>query len=234
MKKFWALIAVAALIFFVSCGGGDKKSDKSSEGGDVTDTESSDEDGDTGDTGTDTGNTEPDSGDTTSDTGDTTPDTGDTTPDTGDTIPDTGDTDEPTCEVISGNNAKLIKGNILSGDKVYTDGEVLIGADGFIVCAGDDCSGEEAANGATVIDCSGATVSPALINGHDHLGYVHNMPGKWKDERFDHRHEWRKGKNGHSKISTKSGASVVQKQWAELRQLMSGTLSITEIGRAHV
>ena len=135
-----------------------------------------------------------------------------------------------TCEVTQGNGAKLIKGNVLSGDKIYK--EVLIGQDGFIACAGNDCHNEEAANGATVINCPCATVTPALINGHDHLGYVNNMPGDWKNERFDHRHEWRKGKNGHTKLDVPGGATVVQKQWAELRQLMAGTLAITGSGGA--
>ena len=225
MKKFMSAALVLMLLLFVSCGGGGSS--------DPVVEEPDDEDKDEVDTVY-----EGDSVDD-GDTVDEVEDDGDTADDDED-IPDDGDTEDDddddifgeTCKVIAGNDAKLIKGNILSGDKVYNDGEVLIGEDGFIVCVGEDCSGEDEANGATFIDCQGATVTPALINGHDHLGYVHNMPGNWKDERFDHRHEWRKGKNGHSKISTNSGASVVQKQWAELRQLMSGTLSITGSGGA--
>ncbi len=221
MKKIMSAALVLMLLLFVSCGGGGG-SDPVVEEPDEADTV---DEGDTVNEG-DTVDEDEDDGDTADDDEDV--------PDDGDTDDDDDDDIIPgeTCKVIAGNDAKLIKGNILSGDKVYTDGEVLIGADGFIVCVGEDCSGEEAANGATFIDCQGATVTPALINGHDHLGYVHNMPGNWKNERFDHRHEWRKGKNGHSKISTNSGASVVQKQWAELRQLMSGTLSITGSGGA--
>ena len=225
MKKIMSAALVLMLLLFVSCGGGGS----SDPGVEEPDDEDKDEvdtvyEGDSVDDG---------------DTVDEVEDDGDTADDDED-IPDDGDTEDDdeliipgeTCKVIAGNDAKLIKGNILSGDKVYNDGEVLIGEDGFIVCVGEDCSDEDEANGATFIDCQGATVTPALINGHDHLGYVHNMPGNWKDERFDHRHEWRKGKNGHSKISTNSGASVVQKQWAELRQLMAGTLSITGSGGA--
>lgn len=226
MKKFMSAALVLMLLLFVSCGGGGS-SDPVVEEPDDEDKDEVDTvyEGDSVDDG-DTVDEDEDDGDTADDDEDV--------PDDGDTDDDDDDDIIPgeTCKVIAGNDAKLIKGNILSGDKVYTDGEVLIGADGFIVCVGEDCSGEEAANGATFIDCQGATVTPALINGHDHLGYVHNMPGNWKNERFDHRHEWRKGKNGHSKISTNSGASVVQKQWAELRQLMSGTLSITGSGGA--
>ena len=240
MKKFMSAALVLLLLFFVACDDGEKSdpvldddviTDEDSDEGD-TDTEKPECDSDdctADDADTyDDGDTVPDEGDT--DDSDTVPDEGDT--DDSDTVPDEGDTDETTCKVTVGNGAKLIKGNILSGDKVFTDGEVLIGEDGFIVCAGDNCSNEEAANGATVIDCPGATVSPALINGHDHLGYVNNKPGDWKDERFDHRHDWRKGKNGHTKLNVPGNASTEQKQWAELRQLMAGTLAIAGSGGA--
>lgn len=235
MKKFMSAALVLLLLFFAACDDGEKSDpvlddDVTTDDGD-TDTEKPECDGD--DCATDDADTY-DDGDT--DDGDTVPDGGDT--DDGDTVPDDGDTDDSdivfgeTCKVTAGNGAKLIKGNILSGDKVYTDGEVLIGEDGFIVCVGDDCSNEEAANGATVIDCPGATVSPALINGHDHLGYVNNKPGNWGAERFDHRHDWRKGKNDHTKLNVPGNASTEQKQWAELRQLMAGTLSIAGSGGA--
>ena len=221
MKKNLLIVLICGLFFFAACGGGGDETNEIPDGGDVSDSEDSD-----GSTNSDTG---ADTGDT--DSADTVPDgdTGDTTE--GDTVPD-GNTDPaaPACEVTKGNGAKLIRGNILAGDKIFENGEVLIGENGFIVCAGEDCSNEEAADGATVIDCPGATVSPALINGHDHLGFVNNKPGDWKEERFDHRHDWRKGKNGHTKLNVPGNASVEQKQWAELRQLMSGTLAIAGSG----
>ena len=135
-----------------------------------------------------------------------------------------------TCEVTAGNRAKLINGNILSGNIIYVGGEVLIGEDGFIACVGCDCSGKSI--GATEITCPGATVTPALINANDHLGYVNNKPGEWGDERFDNRHDWRLGLNGHTKLEVSGGASIIQKQWAELRQLMAGTLAIAGSGGA--
>ena len=244
MKKFMSAAIVLMLLLFVACSGG-KKSDI-------------DEDPTVDDGDTDTEKPECDDGDDC----DTVPgcegDDCDTVPDCDDDdcdVPDCEDCDVPpdcddddccdgncppeecqplasgeTCEVTPGNGAKLIKGNVLSGDKIYS--EVLIAENGFIACAGNDCHSEEAAKGATVINCPCATVTPALINGHDHLGYVNNKPGDWKDERFDHRHEWRKGKKGHTKLDVPGGATVVQKQWAELRQLMSGTLAIAGSGGA--
>ena len=238
MKKFLVICAIFAIFLFVSCSDGSKKSDKTSNDDSASDSEEVSDNDVLSDTDS------PDSGDSSDTENEGDADTGDTSEEDTSDSEDTNDSDDTTdsgdtgtvsgtvCEVKKGNSAKLIKGNILSGNKVFTDGEVLIGEDGFIVCAGDDCSGEEAANGATVIDCQGATVTPALINGHDHLGYVNNKPGDWKDERFDHRHDWRKGKNGHTKLNVPGNASTEQKQWAELRQLMSGTLSITGSGGA--
>ena len=225
MKKFLAFFAVFTILFFAACGGGgNKNTDNDPVTNDDEILDDTDPDTDTDDPDTDT---ETDDPDTETDDPDTDTETDDPDPDT-----DTDTEVLSVCEVKKGNSAKLIIGNILSGDKVYTDGEMLIGEDGFIVCVGDDCSGEEAAKGATVIDCYGATVTPALINGHDHLGYVNNMPGDWKDERFDHRHDWRKGKNGHTKLNVPGNASTEQKQWAELRQLMAGTLAIAGSGGA--
>ena len=274
MKKFLALMFVAALILFVSCGGGGKKQSERPDGGD-TDTEETDD----GDTDTSEGCSGDDCDEDIDDDDDCDdeccgddccddeccgddcdqdidddddydediddeescliePDCdADPQDSEGNDIPETVKCSElpalssGVCEVKKGNGAKLIKGNILSGNKIFEGGEVLIGEDGFIKCAGCDCSTE--AGGATEITCPGATVTPALINGHDHLGYVNNKPGDWKDERFDHRHDWRKGKNGHTKLNVPGGASKEQKQWAELRQLMSGTLAIAGSGGAN-
>lgn len=257
MKKNLLIALIMALFFFAACSDGKKTdeipdgdnsdSGEISDGEDVPDTEVPDECA-----GDDCGDTVPD-GDDVPDTeypdtcaGDGCGDEPDSdNPDTDNPVVDVEDAPETVacndlpalssgvCEVKKGNGAKLIKGNILSGNKAYIGGEVLIGEDGFIVCAGCDCSADAA--GATEINCPGATVTPALINGHDHLGYVNNKPSDWGAERFDHRHEWRKGKNGHTNLqkNISSGASVVQKQWAELRQLMSGTLAIAGSGGAN-
>ena len=243
MKKFMSAALVLMLLLFVACSGG-KKSDIDEDLIDDGDTDTEEPECDEGDCGTADTGCEGDDCDTVPDCdGDDCDvpecddgdcgcegeccDDDDCTPPEEECQPlESGET----CEVTPGNGAKLIKGNVLSGDKIYK--EVLIAEDGFIACVGDDCHSEEAAKGATVINCPCATVTPALINGHDHLGYVNNKPGDWKDERFDHRHEWRRGKNGHTKLDVPGGASVVQKQWAELRQLMSGTLAIAGSGGA--
>lgn len=233
MKKFLVICAIFAMFFFVACSDGNDDSDEISNEEETSDPDKKsdkDDDKDTGDTDSDT--------DTDTDI-DTVPDTGDPETEVKD-VPETKNCRElpaissGVCEVKKGNGAKLIKGNILSGNITYTGGEVLIGEDGFIKCAGCDCSAE--ADGATEITCPGATVTPALINGHDHLGYVKHKPSDWGEERFAHRHEWRRGKNGHTNLQDRDKiegkSSKEQKQWAELRQLMSGTLAIAGSGGA--
>ncbi|MBP5407367.1 amidohydrolase family protein [bacterium] len=262
MKKFLAFFVLFAILFFAACddnGGKNEEeiidnddqtdseetdSDELSDtdepdGDDATDTDKSDND-DTADTENEGDTDKPDNDKPDNDDTNDTEDEDDTDNDT--TVIDAEDAPETvqcaelpalsgkTCDVTPGNGAKLIRGNILSGNKAYIGGEVLISEAGFIVCAGCDCSAEAA--GATVVNCPGATVTPALINGHDHLGYVNNKPGDWKDERFDHRHDWRRGKNGHTKLDVPGSASAAQKQWAELRQLMAGTLAIAGSGGA--
>ena len=269
MKKFLAVMFVAALILFVSCGGGGKKSSVTPDDGDIDTEETDDDDTDTsnGCSGDDCDQDIDDDDDCEGD--DCCPD-GCCGPDCcegenccegddccldgccGDDcdVPcDPAAADKPetvecrelpalssgVCEVKKGNGAKLIKGNILSGNITYIGGEVLIGEDGFIKCTGCDCLAEAA--GATEITCPGATVTPALINGHDHLGYVKHKPSDWGEERFAHRHEWRRGKNGHTNLQDRDNiegkSSKEQKQWAELRQLMSGTLAIAGSGGAN-
>ena len=73
-------------------------------------------------------------------------------------------------------------------------------------------------------------ISPGLINPHDHISFANNPPKGHGTERYDHRHEWRKGKNGHTKISVQSGASTAVVQFAELRFVMGGATSAASAG----
>lgn len=243
-----ALLIVLALAACGGSGGGKNDSDPTPDADDdAVDLTDSDDIADTGDSADE--ENDQDNGDTVD--GDTVDgDTGDEDPDE-ENDADTGDTtgsdeeDESvevecaeltalsggkTCEVTAGNGAKLIKGNVLVGNKVLKGGELLVSAEGIILCADCSCSNEAEAAAATKITCPNATVTPALINGHDHITYSNNFPGSWGDERFDHRHDWRTGSNGHSKVSTNSGADKDSVKWLELRQMMAGTLSIAGSG----
>ncbi len=49
-------------------------------------------------------------------------------------------------------------------------------------------------------------------------------------ERFEHRHDWRRGLNGHTRIPYSSGASHAEIAWGELRHLMGGATSLNGSG----
>ena len=131
-----------------------------------------------------------------------------------------------TCTTTKGSGSGvLIQGTILAPGDVYKNGHLLISA-GKIVCVGCDCSKETAFKDATKVLCAKGIVSPGLINTHDHLGWTTLAP-KPSTVRYDHRHEWRKGKNGKPKISV--GGSNYKSEavaWGELRMVLGGATSM--------
>ena len=135
-----------------------------------------------------------------------------------------------TCEVVAGDANRLIVGNILAPDTIYRGGEVLVDGSGNITCVGCDCASQAA--GATVIRCPQGVVSPGLINAHDHITYVHNFPYTDTGERYEHRHDWRRGNNGHTEIDSFGSASSNEIRWGELRFLLGGATSVNGSGSA--
>lgn len=135
------------------------------------------------------------------------------------------------CEVaVSGGPDTLIVGTILAEDTVFRNGAVLIGADGRIVDVGCDVHATERAASATVLACSGGIVSPGLINPHDHIWYNHRPPSKFTDERYEHRHHWRLGLQGHTQPDFERAAASDKVAWGELRHALSGTTAIAGMG----
>ncbi len=137
-----------------------------------------------------------------------------------------------TCDVSKGSATKVIRGTVLAPDQVYVGGEVVIDDKGKMVCVGCDCSATAGYAGATTLNCGGATISPALINTHDHITFAQNAP-KAHVARYDHRHEWRKGLNGKPKISVSgapNGTSAAVTSWGELRFVMGGAASTVGSG----
>ena len=130
-----------------------------------------------------------------------------------------------TCEVTPGapGGEQLIYGDILHPYTIYRGGQVLVDPTGMIACVGCDCAGQ--ATNPTVINCPTGVVSPALINAHDHITYIQNDPYTDTGERYEHRHEWRRGLNGHTEISSTGNASTNAKHWGELRFLIGGATS---------
>ncbi|MCQ8277340.1 amidohydrolase family protein [Acetobacteraceae bacterium KSS8] len=132
--------------------------------------------------------------------------------------------DRPLCTVTSGTGALLIRATVLLPDHALERGEVLVGGDGRIACVGEHC--DAAASGAAVLDCGAAVLSPGLINTHDHLAFTGIAPHPDSGERFAHRHEWRKGLDGHRALETFTASHDPRVlSWGELRFLVGGTTS---------
>ncbi|MBI2896949.1 MAG: amidohydrolase family protein [Deltaproteobacteria bacterium] len=130
------------------------------------------------------------------------------------------------CAVEAGDGNILIQGDVLTRDEVLAGGSVLIDEAGAIACVGCDCSGEGEAEGATRVVCAEGVVSPGLINAHDHLRYIQNEPQGHGDERYEHRHDWRTGRNGHTEVDYEGRASDEEVLWGELRQVLGGVTSV--------
>ncbi len=133
-----------------------------------------------------------------------------------------------TCQVTHLGSAPYtyIEGTILYEDGPMSRSSLLINPKGLLSCTGCDCLAEAKALDATRISCPNGLVSPALINGHDHLTWANVRPQSAGEERFEHRNDWRGGKRGHKKISVPSGGSNAEILFGEIRQLMVGTVSI--------
>jgi imidazolonepropionase-like amidohydrolase len=133
-----------------------------------------------------------------------------------------------TCAVAAGGTTKLLKGNVLTPATIYIGGQVAVDATGVITCVGCNC----AQGGETTITCPDATISPGLINTHDHITYAQDNPYTDTGERYEQRSDWRIGLRGHTKIASTGGASVDQIHWGELRFLMGGATSTVGSGGA--
>ncbi|HEY4058452.1 MAG TPA: hypothetical protein VGM39_17690, partial [Kofleriaceae bacterium] len=131
-----------------------------------------------------------------------------------------------TCDVSGTGDAKLIKGEVLTPTKLFHGGQVAVDGQGQITCVGCDC--EEA--GQTVISCPSASISPGLINTHDHITFTQDPPYTDTGVRYDDRQQWRKGLDGKAKIPSPGGASADAIRWGELRFLMGGATSIVGSG----
>ena len=148
-----------------------------------------------------------------------------------DAMTDAGGIDTPpaadVCTVTAGGTARLIRaGTVLTPTGPLTNGEIRIDAAGAITCVGASC----AMGGETVIACPMGVVSPGLINTHDHITYTQNPPYTDTGERYEHRHDWRRGLRGHTQINTPGSATADQVRWGELRMLMGGATSIVGSG----
>lgn len=141
-----------------------------------------------------------------------------------------------TCTVTPGSTNTVLIGDVLAPGMIYRGGQVVIDAAGLLVqvgCAAACTSNVDCAavsSGATVIACPDAAISPGLINTHEHITFGQASPRNDSGERYEHRHEWRAGQNGHNPISATSGLSSDQVAWWELRHLLGGATSMVGSG----
>ncbi|WP_053066238.1 amidohydrolase family protein [Archangium gephyra] len=136
-----------------------------------------------------------------------------------------------TCKVIAGTGtSRLYLGVVLMDGKTLAGGQVLVDDKGLIQCSACDCSSQAGADTATKISCPQGVISPGLINAHDHISYQKG-PEAGKAERYEHRHDWRKGNNSHTVLNSGSSSSSDDlARWAELRHVLSGTTSMVGSG----
>ncbi len=139
-----------------------------------------------------------------------------------------------TCSVTAGGMARVFIGDVLAPGGVFRGGQVVVDSAGFIVqvgCAADcDDACQATATGATTITCPTGVISPGLINTHDHLTFTQNDPVVDTGERYEHRHDWRRGLHGHTQIVAPGSASGDQVSWGELRHLFAGATSTVGSG----
>jgi large repetitive protein len=136
------------------------------------------------------------------------------------------------CDVTSGSgSAVVIYGDVLGESAVYGNGAVMYDGE-KITCVGCDCSQTPGFDTATVISCPAASISPGLINPHDHITFTEGSPINVGSKRYDHRHEWRK------ELSTPpnphgTGGDSDGTRWGEIRMLMSGVTAMVGSGKAN-
>ena len=133
------------------------------------------------------------------------------------------------CEVTAGTAFRTIRSHFASPDQLFLNAEVLIDDSGAIRCAACDCSSEPGYAGATVLNCPEVLTTPGLINTHDHVTFQSPAVDHGA-ERFDHRHDWRRGVRAHSQVAVASTPGSEPTTWGELRQLLGGATSISGSG----
>ena len=144
--------------------------------------------------------------------------------------PDSGPIGREACkQTKTGTKGVVLKGTVLLPETVADAGEVFY--DGAtILCAAADCSTTPGYAAASVVTCTDTVISPGLINSHDHIAFANNPPKTHGTERFEHRHDWRKGARGHKAIATRGSAPANVVRHAELRFVMSGATSTAGAG----
>ncbi|WP_323989760.1 amidohydrolase family protein [Nguyenibacter sp. L1] len=131
----------------------------------------------------------------------------------------------PGCTVTPGGPETVIDAIVLTDGPAPGYGRVVVGADGRIACVGAAC--RAAGPSPRRIACPGYVLSPGLINPHDHIDFTGIAPLPDRGERFVHRHEWRKGLDGHTELKDAVPDHDPELiAWGELRMLLSGVTAM--------
>jgi cytosine/adenosine deaminase-related metal-dependent hydrolase len=128
--------------------------------------------------------------------------------------------------------ALLLRASVVVPSGLLENGQVLVDAQGRVACAACDCSGHPAYTGAARLECRDAVVSPGLINPHEHVTFSATGPVPPRTERYEHRHDWRTGRNGHTRMTAPPSGNASAVRWTELRHLLAGSTSINGSGSA--
>ena len=140
-----------------------------------------------------------------------------------------------TCVVSPGDGDLVaLQGTVLAPNGViYENGLVVFERNGDqsdISCVGCDCDDTAGFAQATRVQCADGVISPGLINPHDHIGFAVNEPRDHGEERYEHRHDWRRGRRGHSEIRVGRNPNGDGTVWGEVRMLAGGATSMVGAG----
>lgn len=141
-------------------------------------------------------------------------------------------TQSPPAEVLqTGTKGLLLRGVVLTPSGVLDPGDVLV-IDNLITCVKADCTGETGAGEATWIDTHG-TISPGLIDSHNHLAY--NFLPEWvpnPPKTFNNRYEWADDPQYEAHIEpyaahrSSNSHYCPGAKWGELRSVVHGTTTM--------
>ncbi|WP_313919047.1 amidohydrolase family protein [Tahibacter sp.] len=132
------------------------------------------------------------------------------------------------CTLVGSGPQLVLRANVISNDRLYLGGSLIIDPDGRIGAVG--CQVPRMPD-ARVVDCPGALISAGLINLHEHIDYSHQQPPEPPALRWRHRNEWRRLSSAERGFDDDApDDATVRTQVSEralLRHALAGTTSIS-------
>jgi 5-methylthioadenosine/S-adenosylhomocysteine deaminase len=142
----------------------------------------------------------------------------------------------PATDIVrTGTGGYILRGTVLTPSGPISPGEVLI-LGNTIECVATDCTSDPRAAGVTILDTH-ATISPGLIDGHNHLTY--DFLPEWVPDpvrTFVSRYEWRGDPDYSAHVDPEgdsnndgtqdTGAQCPGAKWGELRSIIHGTTTV--------